>query len=135
MLELTASVLVMRTAPATCVGAASIVERADSSATSIHARFAQLEKVLGNGPYFDGDFSLVDAVFGPVFRYFEVFDRIGDFGCLDGLPKVLAWRHALTARPSVRQAAHPRYHELLREFLLRRNSALAGRMRGEVVAA
>jgi glutathione S-transferase len=104
-------------------------------AADIHARFAQLEKVLGNGPYFDGDFSLVDAVFGPVFRYFEVFDRIGDFGCFDGLPKVLAWRHALAARPSVRQAAHPRYHELLREFLLRRSAALAGLMRREVVAA
>jgi glutathione S-transferase len=91
--------------------------------------------VLGNGPYFDGDFSLVDAVFGPVFRYFEVFDTIGDFGFLDGLPKTAAWRDALAVRPSVRQAAHPRYHALLRAFLLRRDSALAGRMHEAGIAA
>jgi glutathione S-transferase len=101
----------------------------------IHARFTQVEKVLGNGPYFDGDFSLVDAVFGPVFRYFEVFDTIGDFGFLDGLPKTAAWRDALAVRPSVRQAAHPRYHALLRAFLLRRDSALAGRMHEAGIAA
>jgi hypothetical protein len=46
--------------------------------------------------YFDSPhFSLVDAVFGPVFRYFDVFDRIGDFGVLAVKPKVLACRAAL----------------------------------------
>ena len=47
------------------------------------------------------DFSLVDAAFGPVFRYFDAFDRIADFGILGGKPKVAAWRRALAARPSV----------------------------------
>ena len=60
---------------------------------------------LGQGPWFDGEASaLVDAVFGPVFRYFDVFDRIGEFGILTGKPKVAAWRKALAARPSIRQA-------------------------------
>lgn len=40
-------------------------------------RFAQVEAVLGAGPYFDGDrFSIVDAAYAPVFRYFDTFDRI-----------------------------------------------------------
>jgi glutathione S-transferase len=40
----------------------------DSKAKAIAAKFAQLERRLSNGPYFDGGrFSLVDAVFGPVF--------------------------------------------------------------------
>ena len=53
-------------------------------------------------PWFDGEnFSLVDAVFGPVFRYFDVFDDIGDFGILAGKPKLARWRAALAARPSV----------------------------------
>ena len=44
-------------------------------------------------PWFDGEnFSLVDAVFGPVFRYFDVFDTIGDFGILAGKPKLARWR-------------------------------------------
>ena len=53
-------------------------------------------------PWFDGEnFSLVDAVFGPVFRYFDVFDEIGDFGILAGKPKLARWRDSLAARPSV----------------------------------
>lgn len=97
-------------------------------AREIHARFAQLEAVLGESPYFDGPFSIVDAAFAPVFRYFDVFETIGDFGFFHDLPKVSAWRRALSARPSARQAAHPRYEELLREFLVRKNAALARRM-------
>ena len=37
-------------------------------------------------------FSLVDAVFGPVFRYFDVFDEIADFGILADKPKLARWR-------------------------------------------
>ena len=37
---------------------------------------ATVEAALGDWPFFSGaDFSLVDAVFAPVFRYFDVFDR------------------------------------------------------------
>src|SRR5215831_2804828 len=68
--------------------------------SQLEARFARLEARPSAGPWFDGDrFSLVDAVFGPVFRYFDVFDRIDDFGVLAGKPKVAAWRTALAARP------------------------------------
>ena len=76
---------------------------------------------------FDGEgFSLVDAVFGPVFRYFDVFDGIADFGILAGKPKLARWREALTARPSVRAAVSADYPALLRDFLDRRNSWLSG---------
>src|SRR6185312_836330 len=47
---------------------------------------------------------LVDAVFGPVFRYFDVFDEIGDFRILTGKPKLARWRGTLAARPSVKSA-------------------------------
>jgi glutathione S-transferase len=94
------------------------------------AKFAQIEQVLpGGGPYFAGEkFSIVDAVFGPVFRYFEVFEQIGEAGFFDAMTKVQAWRHALARRPSVQQAASPQYPELLRQFLLERNSELSRRM-------
>ena len=68
----------------------------------LQAMFARLEEELGDGPYFAGEkFSLVDAVFAPVFRYFDGFETLGDFGILAGKPKVAAWRKALAARPSV----------------------------------
>src|SRR5262245_44156445 len=41
-------------------------------ATLIAGKFERLEQRLGEGPYFDGArFSLVDAVFAPVYRYFD----------------------------------------------------------------
>ncbi len=94
------------------------------------ARFAQLEQALPeHGPYFaGGKFSMVDAVFGPVFRYFEVFEQIGEAGFFDATTKVRAWRHALAQRPSVQQAVSPQYAGLLRQFLLARNSELSRRM-------
>lgn len=98
-------------------------------AAQIRARLTQIEAVLGEGPYFAGQsFCIVDAVFGPVFRYFEVFDPIGDFGFWDDLPKVQRWRRALAMRPSVAGAVRPDYRERLVGFLQARRSALSRRM-------
>ena len=94
-------------------------------ADDVRQRFSRVEAVLGDGPYFAGSFSLVDAVFGPVFRYFDVFDEIADFGFWAGLPKVQRWRCELVARPSIKGAVGPAYNALLRRFIESRNSALA----------
>lgn len=103
----------------------------DVKAAALRARFGVVEAHLGAGPWFAGErFSLVDAAFAPVFRYFDVFDRIADFGMFDGLARVTAWRAALAARPSVRDAVGRDYDARLRAFLLRRNSALARMMGG-----
>ncbi|OGA81751.1 MAG: glutathione S-transferase [Burkholderiales bacterium RIFCSPHIGHO2_01_FULL_63_240] len=98
-------------------------------AADIRARFAQLEAALGEGPFFAGEsFSIVDAVFGPALRYFDVIDEVADFGWWTGLPKLQAWRSALACRPSVAQAVRPDYAESLRRFLRARGTALSGRM-------
>lgn len=98
-------------------------------AAEIRSRLVQIEAALGDGPFFAGDrFSIVDAVFGPVFRYFDVFDGIGDFGFWGDLTKLQRWRHHLAARPSVVGAVSPDYPERLRRFLLARRSALSRRM-------
>lgn len=102
----------------------------------IRTRFERLEAVLGSGPYFAGQaFSLVDAVFGPVFRYFDVFDAIGDFGFWGGVPKVQRWRHALATRRSVAEAVRPDYPDALCQFLAARRSALSVRMQAAGVPA
>jgi glutathione S-transferase len=84
------------------------------------------ERSLDGGqrlPLRDGErFSLVDVVFGPVFRYFDAFDRIGDFGILAGKPKLAAYRDALAARPSVRNAVSPDNDIRLWKSLQARNS-------------
>jgi glutathione S-transferase len=90
-------------------------------------RFERLETRVVAAPWFDGEsFSLVDAVFAPVFRYFDVFDDIADFGILSDKPRLARWRQSLAARPSVRSAVSADYPALLRDFIARRKSWLSG---------
>ncbi|WP_431321115.1 glutathione S-transferase family protein [Rhizobium sp. YTU87027] len=89
------------------------------------SKFATIEAELKGGPYFAGaDFSLVDAVFAPVFRYFDVFDTFGDSGIFAGLPRVRAWRKALSERPSVKAAVGADYADRLMAFLKRHDAVL-----------
>ncbi|MFZ6677644.1 glutathione S-transferase family protein [Undibacterium sp. Tian12W] len=101
----------------------------DAKVAELKTKFAQLEKQLGDGPYFSGEnFSLVDAAFAPVFRYFDVFEQIADFGFFTGLSKLQAWRRTLQARTSVRTAVSEDYPALLSAFLHARHSALSALM-------
>lgn len=96
---------------------------------SIRSRFARVEAALGEGPWFAGpEFSLVDAAFAPVFRYFDAFERIGITGTFDMTPRVRVWREALSRRPSVIAAIAPDYPARLDTFLRARNSVLSRRM-------
>jgi glutathione S-transferase len=89
-------------------------------------KFTRLEARLVAAPWFDGDkFSLVDAVFAPVFRYFDTFDEIGDFGILNGKPKIARWRMSLRERPSVRNAVSTEYSTLLLAFMKKHKSYLS----------
>jgi glutathione S-transferase len=100
-----------------------------SKATALSDKFAILERRLGVGSYFDGEqFSLVDAVFGPVFRYFDVFDKIGDFHVLTGKPKSSSWRTELASRPSIKRAVSEDYETRLWLFLEARKSHLSRTM-------
>ncbi len=102
----------------------------------IRARLGQIEAVLGDGPFFAGSaFSIVDAVFGPVFRYFDVFDAIDDFALCRSLPKVQRWRSSLASRPSVAGAVRTDYPDGLTRFLRARGSALSRRMAPVVTSA
>ncbi|NGX94217.1 MAG: glutathione S-transferase family protein [Candidatus Afipia apatlaquensis] len=89
-------------------------------------KFARLEARLVAAPWFDGEsFSLVDAVFAPVFRYFDTIDQIGDFRILANKPKIARWRKSLRERPSVRDAVSPEYSALLRAFMKKHKSYLS----------
>ncbi|HLP68314.1 MAG TPA: glutathione S-transferase family protein [Rhizobium sp.] len=102
----------------------------EAKVVALEAKFARIEQRLGDGLFFDGDrFSLVDAVFGPAFRYFDVFDLVGDFGIMTDKPKTNGWRSALAARPSVASAVGADYNMRLEAFLRGRQSHLARLMR------
>jgi glutathione S-transferase len=92
----------------------------------LHAKFRWLEGHLENGPYFAGPrFLLVDAAFAPVFRLFDTFDRIGDFGIFTRLGRVAAYRAALGKRESVRRVVVSDYEQRFRQYLLERGSHLS----------
>ena len=116
---------------AVLAGIATLYNAPDEAAlhaarATLRQRFEQVEAALADGPWFAGErFGLVDAVFGPVFRYFEVIPPEGLF---DGLPRVQAWRSALAQRPSVRNAVAADYPARLTAFLHARDSALARRL-------
>jgi glutathione S-transferase len=102
----------------------------DEKIEVLRQKFSRLEGEI-NGPWFDGDeFSLVDAVFAPVFRYFDLFDRVTDHGIFRKTPKVNAWRKALSDRPSVKNAVVPEFMEILEQFVHFKNGHLAFLLRG-----
>lgn len=96
----------------------------------ITEKFVQIELALSErGGYFSGDeFSIVDAVFGPIFRYFDAFELIDNFHFFEHTPKVRAWRQQLASRQSIQAAVSKDYQHLLKTFLANRQSALSKRM-------
>ena len=91
-----------------------------------HPDSSQSGCALDDGPWFAGEkFGLVDAAFAPVYRYFDLFDRILDHGIFAQTSKVTAWRSALAARASVRDAVVADYAERLERFVMKQNGYLA----------
>ncbi|GAB3541622.1 glutathione S-transferase family protein [Noviherbaspirillum agri] len=104
----------------------------DAASRTLAEHFQQLEKALKEGPYFAGErFSLVDAAFGPVFRYFDVFGDATGTDFFETTPKVRAWSRALAQRPSVQTAVAPDYAERLKEYVIGHHSLLGERLLAE----
>jgi len=106
-------------------------EQFEQKRQNILAQFARLEAArieghVGDKPYFAGDqFSLVDAVYGPIFRYFDVLENSIGFDFFSETPSVKRWREALQTRPSIQKAVAEDYPERLLAFFKQRNSYLS----------
>lgn len=108
---------------------ASTQQEFEQKRAALRAKFERIEAEIA-GPFFGGQsFHMIDGVWGTIFRYFDVFDQIEDFGVLAGLDKVRPWRELVAARPSVQSAAPEDYHERLGAFLQAKGSYLSGRIR------
>ena len=100
----------------------------ERSANLLRERLQRIDREI-SGPWFGGEsFHMVDGVWGTIFRYFEVFDQIGNFQFMSGFEKAHAWRQSVSKRQSVSEAAPEGYHERLEQFLKDRNSYLSGLM-------
>lgn len=97
---------------------------ADTRRDAFRDKLRKIEVELGDGPYFAGsDFGMVDAVFAPMFRYFDIISPKVAREVFDGLPRINAWRAALAKRPSVTAAVVVDYAERFRDHL-RQHGAL-----------
>ena len=89
-------------------------------------RFDILEEQLTRQPYFNGEaFSLVDAVYAPIFRSYEVMNNFYEFDFLEDIPAVLKWWQALLQRPSVQQSVPDDYIPEMTAYLKRQDSVLS----------
>lgn len=99
---------------------------ASSKGSAFRDKLQRLETEIGDGPFFDGTrFSMVDAVAAPVFRYFDVLDPTVGEPFFAGLPRMSAWRLALSTRPSVIAAVGADYGERFLAHLSRQGALLA----------
>lgn len=92
----------------------------------IQSKFLLIEKELNGRPFFSGEkFHLIDAVYGPIFRYFDVFDTFVNLGTFNGLPKCQLWRNVLKQRASIQKAVPADYSNQLIAFLISRKSHIS----------
>ncbi|MCW2479542.1 glutathione S-transferase family protein [Candidatus Symbiopectobacterium sp. NZEC135] len=99
---------------------------AEDKKAAFREKLQRLESTLEQGPYFSGvAFSMVDAVFAPVFRYFDLLSPVVLQPIFDNLPRVLAWRYSLAQRPSVISAVSEDYADRFRQHLVKQQAILS----------
>jgi Glutathione S-transferase len=96
---------------------------ADDKKAAFRDKLLRLESTLEQGPYFSGSaFSMVDAMFAPVFRYFDLLSPVVSQPIFDNLPRVSAWRDSLAHRPSVISAVRDDYADRFRQHLVKQQA-------------
>ena len=81
-------------------------------------RFEILEDEISDATYFNSDtFSMIDAVYAPLFRYHERIAAYKDYQLFEDAPRVKAWGDRLLQRPSVIQSVPPSYEEDMKNYL------------------
>ncbi|MBA0167253.1 glutathione S-transferase family protein [Pectobacterium sp. CFBP8739] len=99
---------------------------ADNKRASFRNQLERIEAELGSGPYFSGtNFSMVDAVYAPIFRYFSIIDASVSESIFEGLPRVSAWKALLAKRESVKAAVSADYAQLFQNHLRQHSAILA----------
>lgn len=94
--------------------------------TEIQSKFRLIERELSGNSFFSGEtFHLIDAVYGPIFRYFDVFDTFTKLNTFNDCPKCLLWRNVLKQRRSVKKSVSKDYSNRLIAFLINRESYIS----------
>ena len=86
-------------------------------------RFEVLEEEISEGTYFNGEeFSMIDAVYAPIFRYHNRIAKFKDYGLFDDAPKIKAWGDKLLERSSVIKSVPETYEQDMSNYIKKLNS-------------
>ena len=86
-------------------------------------RFEVLEDEISDGSYFNGDeFSMVDAVYAPVFRYHKRIAQLKDYGFFEDAPQIKAWGDRLLQRDSVINSVPGTYEQDMSNYIKKLDS-------------
>ena len=93
----------------------------------LNNRFDQLEAILENHPFFNGDqFSLVDASYAPLFHRLHCMDELNPGMFQPGRhPKINTWKEHLLQENSVVHSTVDNFTELYRELLWTRQGYIS----------
>lgn len=80
---------------------------------------SQLERRLGDGPYFNGkDFCLIDAAFAPFFTRAKLLESYCNNDLYKNAPKVATWAEKLVTKDAVINSVKPDFNEKYMTYIL-----------------
>ena len=86
-------------------------------------RFEVLEEEISDDTYFNGEtFSMIDAVYAPIFRYHNRIAQYKDFGFFDDAPKIKIWGDKLLERSSVIKSVPDTYEQDMTDYVKKLDS-------------
>jgi len=86
-------------------------------------RFEVLEEEISDDTYFNGEtFSMIDAVYAPIFRYHNRIAKYKNYGFFDDAPKIKAWGDKLLQRPSVINSVPDTYEQDISNYIKKLDS-------------
>jgi glutathione S-transferase len=93
---------------------------------TVKDRLETLDEFFEGGPYFNGDsFSLVDAVYGPIFRNLQCLEDMQHQDLFADAPEIAKWRDAVLQRPSVINAVGESFNQDFCDFVVKTGSVFA----------
>ncbi|WP_018236849.1 SDR family NAD(P)-dependent oxidoreductase [Ensifer sp. BR816] len=96
-----------------------------AEADTLRQEIEALGGIVAMIPLDRADFGMVDAVYAPLFRYLMIIDPAVSQPIFEGLPRVSAWRGALAARASVKDAVVADYADRFRVHLRQHGAFIA----------
>ena len=97
---------------------------------SIDEKFDILEEdCLTGTSFFNGaSFSIIDAIYAPVFRYHSELEKFHQFGFFEDRPQLTLWKDTLLAYPSVVNNISDSYSSELEAYLRKNESIFSSLM-------